>query len=276
MKTNVLFFAVIFMVSCGKPSNTPTEVKEVAVIVAPPPADTIIDVVQQEIPTIQLVKKHSLSEKELYADFEGEDRLSDYFVVELIDKDVFLKNKAMAVDMIVIDTLAIQKEKGVLKLPCGKTEISFVDNVSNEENHKEYTYIGQIHLLNVYLLSGIYWEDWNYFFVDKNAGRTVQTFINRPYLSADGKYIVSIDVDPFEGATFLDLYEVSDNKNIDVIAAMSIEKWVPVNTPETMYWGNDNCLYLTVIHNKDYWQSDGNYQGLDQYIRLRPLVMDKA
>lgn len=264
------------MASCGKPSKTSYEVAEVPAVVVASHPDTISNIVPQEIPHIQLIKKHVLTEKELYADFEGEDRLSDYFVIELIDKDVFIKNKSTAVDMVFVDTLEVRKNKGILKLPCNKSEISFVDNLSEEENHKEYTYIGQIQLLNVYLLSGIYWEDWNYFFVDKNIGRTVQTFINRPYLSADGKYIVSIDVDTFEGATFLDLYEVSDTRDIDVIAGMAVEKWVPVNTPENMYWGNDNCLYLTVIHNKDYWESDGNYQGLDQYIRLRLVNLDKA
>ncbi len=275
MKTNFLFVAVILLMSsCNKTQNTSGTVLNIPVANTIVTHDTITisELQHVEEAPIQLITKHNLTEKDLYVDYDGGNQLADYFLIEIIDKETFDKNKSMAVNMLSADTAGIEKQKGIIKLPCNKGEISFVDNLSGGENHKEYTYIGQIQYLNVYVLSGIYWEDWNFFFVDKAAGSTVQTFSNRPYLSADGKYIISIDFDTFEGVTYIDLYEVSDRKYVDPLIGMYAKKWIPIHTTDSIFWGNDNFLYIPVIHNLDYWAADGNYFGLDQYIRLRPIA----
>ncbi|MDL2214822.1 hypothetical protein LJC00_01370 [Dysgonomonas sp. OttesenSCG-928-M03] len=275
MRINFLLVAVIlFIISCNKTTNTSETASKIPVTNSVVTHDTIAipDLQHVEEAPIQLIAKHNLTDKDVYADYDGGSQLADYFLIEIIDKETFDKNKSMAVNMLSPDTTGIEKQKGIIKLPCDKGEISFVDNLSGGENHKEYTFIGQIQYLNVYVLSGIYWEDWNFFFVDKNAGSTVQTFSNRPYLSADGKYIISIDFDTFEGITYIDLYEVCDNRYVDPLIGMYAKKWIPIHSPDSMFWGNDNFLYIPVIHNQDYWAADGNYFGLDQYIRLKPIA----
>lgn len=270
MKTRVLVVAVtLVMVGCKNPSNNIEKIQEQPVDTVMV-ADTMAKTIEEE-ETIQFIKKHILSEKDLYTDYDGGNQLADFFVIELIDKDTFLRNRSSAVEYFTVDSTSIKKYKGVLRLPCTQGAVTLTDNLSDGERHKEFSYVGQVKALNAYLVSGIYWEDWSYFLVDKHAGRTIQTFANFPYLSADERFIVSVDVDSFEGAAYIDLYEVSDKRHIDPMIGMYIKNWIPMGK-DKMYWSVDNYLYMVVLSNQDYWASEGNYTGLDQYIRLRPVA----
>lgn len=277
MKTNILLIGLIVVItSCNKKQATTELIKKdtptssIVTINQAVKADTIEQSSPEETSVI-LVAKHELTNEDLYVDYDGGNQLADYFSIELIGEDAFKKNRSMSVKLISTDSTIVKKEGGILKLPCNKGEVRFVDNLSDGEDHKEYTYIGTIDILNVYLLSGIYWEDWNYFFVDKNSGQITQYFNNYPYLLANGKSIISLDFDTFEGTAYIDLYEVS-NKNIDPTIGMYIKRWIPIGTSESIYTGNDNYLYIPVINTRDYWVADGKYTGLSQYIRLKPLI----
>lgn len=277
MKFYILTLTLLFTISCNNSpkgtetgQNVPIKKDTVAHVDADTVA-TIIPAPQEETPPIQLLKKHNLTDDDLYTDYDGGTQLADYFIIELIDKETFSKNKTLAVNMVSNDTTVVCIKNGTIKLPCKKGEIDFVNNPIEGDNYKEYTYIGQIPLLNAYLIRGVYWEDWNYFMVDGLAGKTVQTFINMPYISADGKYIVSLDFDTIEGVTFIELYEVTEDKSVEPLVGIYAKKWIPINTNTSVYWGNDNYLYVPVIHNSDYWAAEGNYEGIDQYIRLKPI-----
>jgi len=234
-------------------------------------SDTIADEVPVEEPVIQLLSKHELSENDLYTDYDGGNQLADYFLIELIDEDIYDKNKSLAINMMSRDTSLISTEEGILILPYKKGKVELMDNPEDGDDFRKYTYIGEISYLDAYLIRGLYWEDWDYFLIGKNSGERIQTFINMPYLSADGKYIVSLDFDSIEGVAFIELYEVTDDKQVEPVIGMYTKKWIPINTTTSIYWGNDNYLYVPVVHNKDYWAAEGNYKGIDQYIRLRPI-----
>ena len=271
MKNKVLVVAVVVvMAACKNASNESSQIQSFS-------ADTEISIDTASTPAdpdapLQLVQKHDLAAKDLYTDYDGGNQLKDYFVIELIDKATFLKNKANAVTFITGDSASFPKINGVLKLNTSKGTITFTDNLSGSEKHKEYSFVGDIPSLSVYLMSGIYWEDWDYFFVDKHSGHTKQRFSNFPYISADMKSIVSIDVDSFEGAAYIDLYQITDRRYIDPQIGMYIKCWIPIDSPEKMYWAKDNYLYIPVAKSRDYWEADGNYSGLDQYIRLKPAA----
>lgn len=271
MKNRVLIVAiVVVMASCKNASDESSQMQSFS-------ADTEIPIDTASLSagsdvSLQLVQKHDLLPENLYTDYDGGEQLQDYFVIELIDKTTFMKNKANAVSYVSGDSATYPKVNGVLKLPIIKNTISFTDNLSGSEKHKEYSFVGEIPSLNVYLLSGIYWEDWDYFFVDKQSGHTRQRFSNYPHLSSDMKYIISIDVDSFEGAAYIDLYQVTGRHYIDPLIGMYIKCWIPIDSPERMYWAKDNYLYIPVANSRDYWEADGNYSGLDQYIRLKPVA----
>ncbi|HCO68815.1 MAG TPA: hypothetical protein DIT04_13810 [Dysgonomonas sp.] len=278
MRNYILILMVLFAFSCkNNNQNAPQPVQKsdkentVSIQDTDIVSDTIADEVPVEEPVIQLLSKHELSENDLYTDYDGGNQLADYFLIELIDEDIYDKNKSLAINMMSRDTSLISTEEGILILPYKKGKVELMDNPEDGDDFRKYTYIGEISYLDAYLIRGLYWEDWDYFLIGKNSGERIQTFINMPYLSADGKYIVSLDFDSIEGVAFIELYEVTDDKQVEPVIGMYTKKWIPINTTTSIYWGNDNYLYVPVVHNKDYWAAEGNYKGIDQYIRLRPI-----
>lgn len=278
MRNYILILMVLFAFSCkNNNQNAPQPVQKsdkentVSIQDTDIVSDTIVDEVPVEEPVIQLLSKHELSENDLYTDYDGGNQLADYFLIELIDEDIYDKNKSLAINMMSRDTSLISTEEGILILPYKKGKVELMDNPEDGDDFRKYTYIGEISYLDAYLIRGLYWEDWDYFLIGKNSGERIQTFINMPYLSADGKYIVSLDFDSIEGVAFIELYEVTDDKQVEPVIGMYTKKWIPINTTTSIYWGNDNYLYVPVVHNKDYWAAEGNYKGIDQYIRLRPI-----
>lgn len=281
MKTRVwVMAATVVLVGCGEPSKNKKEtvgsaeiVKEFAI-----KNDSSTQSADAQAPSadgqppIQVFTKHALTDADLYLDYSGGNGLAEYFVIELIDKKAFMHSKDLAVNQLTADSSSVQKSNGVIHLACQKRDVTFTDNLSDNSDHKEFSYIGEFNSLNVYLLSGIYWEDWNYFFVDKTSGKTTQTFAGNPYLSPDLQYLISVDFDTLEGAAYIGLYEVQNHRKINQITGFYIKKWVPITDAEKMFWSNDNYFYVPVVHNADYWAADGNYTGLEQYIRLKPAA----
>lgn len=270
MKAKVLVVVLtLAMVGCKNTAGDADKLQEVTTDTIVSVDTLVVDIEKNQ--SIRLIKKHVLSQRDLYVDYDGGSQLADFFKIELIDKETFLKNRSNEVEFFTLDSTSIRKQNGILRLPCTKKVISLVDNLTEGEDFKEYTYRGQVKDLNAYLVSGIYWEDWNYFLVDKYAGRTIQTFTNFPHLSPDDKFIISIEVNSIEGAAYIDLYEVSGKRYVDPLIGMFAKNWIPMGN-DKIYWGEDNYLYLAVLSNQDYWAADGDYEGLDQYIRLRPIA----
>lgn len=232
-----------------------------------------ITIPEPELP-VQMVKKRELTTRDLYSDYDGGSQLKDFFVIELIDRETFVDNKTNAVSFVVGDSTSYPKVSGVIQLPAKNARgfISFVDDLSGSDDHAEYTYYGDVPDLNVYLIYGIYWEDWDFFFADKIRGTVVQSFNNYPYLSPDQKNIVCLDIDLSEGVASVDLFSVTDKKYVDPIISMYIKSWVPVDAIDKIYWAKDGFLYIPVVHAKNYWDADGYYKDLDQYIRLKPIA----
>ena len=276
-RSRTLVIVIPFMlVSCGE-SRKQTENEEATIVqVQDSITETLIaDSLAME--PEQFVKKQVLTEKDLYRDYDGGNELSKYFLIELIDRNTFLVNQTQAVDFLVADTSSIQKINGTLRLPKASGELVLKDNLADNENHKEYTYLGQIKALDMYLVSGSYWEDWAYMLIDKKRGRTVQSFIGLPYLSADQKHVVSMDIDSFEGVASIALYAVTVDpttaqRYVDPIVEMYIKSWIPLTVKDNMYWSTDGFLYMPVVSNSNYWAADNNFYGLDQYIRLKPVA----
>lgn len=225
----------------------------------------------------QPVTKHVLTDDDLYRDYDGGNELSKFFEVELISRDTYLNNKNSAISFLLYDSAAILKKEGVLKLPLERGELKLVDNLTSDDKHEEYRYIGQFKALNMYLIQGFFWEDWSYILFDKKRGREVQSFIGTPYLSADLKYIICLEIDSVEGVGNISLYAITENektktKYIDPIVEMYVKSWVPFLSEDNIYWSTDGYLYAPVMYAPNFWDAQDNFQGLDQYIRLRPVA----
>lgn len=225
----------------------------------------------------QPVTKHILTNDDLYRDYDGGNELSKFFEIELIDRDTYLTNRNTSINFLLYDSLAFTKKDGVLSLPLEKGKLSLVDHLTGDQKHKEYRYIGQFKTLNMYLVQGLFWEDWAYILFDKKRNREVQSFTGMPYLSNDLQYIICLEIDSVEGVGTISLYAISENdktktKYIDPIVEMYVKSWVPYTAADNIYWSTDGYMYVPVIYAPNFWDAQDNFFGLDQYIRLRPVA----
>lgn len=225
----------------------------------------------------QPVTKHILTKDDLYRDYDGGSELSNFFEIELIDREMYLSNRNSSINYLLYDSAAFVKKDGVLKLPLEKGELLLKDNLTNDDKHKEYRYIGQFKALDMYLVQGVFWEDWACILFDKKRDRQVQSFMGIPYLSTDMQYIVCLELDSVEGVGSISLYAVTENektkkKYIDPIVEMYIKSWVPYTSTDNIYWSTDGYLYAPVMYAPNFWDAQDHFYGLDQYIRLRPVA----
>lgn len=197
-------------------------------------------------------------------------RLNDFIKIELIDKSLFDSKKQTSVNYLVRDTTAITKKNGIIELKTpNKTKI-FKDNPTDEDSRQIFSYLGQVPVLNQYLVQGNYYEGSDFQFIDKTTGAETKTFVDLPYVSPDKKHIIAIYSNPYESTADLELYSVNGSKIKNIISA-SFKNWMPAIDPSEMFWSNDGYLYLNVNHSKAAWQENGKLNNQFQYIRIRIL-----
>ncbi|MEC4003872.1 hypothetical protein OX283_004325 [Flavobacterium sp. SUN052] len=197
---------------------------------------------------------------------DNDSLLKKFIKIQLIDKKLFLQKKKTAVEFLVSDTTKIRKTKGVIKLPIQKGFKEYVDKDPFDETKQEFTYLGQIKFLNVYLVYGLYWEDLDYKFVSKIDGKEIQSFVDFPYISQNKKLIMSVYADPYATEAQLELLSLIKNKPQTIFYA-SFKNWMPAPAQE-MFWGSDGSFYLPILYSTEYWKKDGSCNDNFSYIKI--------
>jgi hypothetical protein len=211
-----------------------------------------------------------LTENDSTIYYNDDESLTKYFSIELIDQKLYTEKRKKAVSFLLADTLAHKKTNGIITLPCQKKTVTFKDLPSEEETNSVYEYIGQINLLNAYLVYGMYWEDYDFTSIDKTSGETTTSFVNYPNISADKKNIICLGANVYENTTDLEFF-VIDKKKILHKMNTGFKYWMQAGEITDMFWSNDGYFYLPVVASNNYWKSDGNLNNQWQYIRIKPI-----
>ena len=206
------------------------------------------------------------TEKELGTD----SLLKNYLKIERISKSIFTTKQKTSVNFVFTDSTGIKKKNGVLKLPIKGGLKTFIDKSPLDEAKQEYSYLGQILFLNVYLIEGLYWENIDYKFISKLNGKEVQSFSGFPYISPDNKYIITINADPYDTDADFELYKIINGKPKNIIRA-SFKNWMPAVDKVKMFWSNDGYLYVPILSPEAFWKPDGNLNDKYEYIRISIL-----
>lgn len=194
--------------------------------------------------------------------------LTKYLKFELIDEKLYLAKKKKAISFLLADTLVFKKINGTISLPCQKKTVKFIDKPDAEEDIQLYYYIGQIKILNSFLILGTYWEEYDYKLIDKITGEVKLSFLDYPLISGNQKNIICIYANPYGATADLELYSMDKNK-IKLIMSASFKNWLPAGEKNDTFWSNDGYLYLPVLHNKAYWSQDGDLNKNFQYMRIK-------
>ena len=174
---------------------------------------------------------------------------------------------------LVKDTLSIKKQKGVLTLPCNDTVVKLKDvEMTPQDDLEYYEYLGEIQPIHQYLIAGYYYEAGDKFLIDKRTGHKTE-IESHPYLSPNGKYIITLGVTEMGGATAIALYKVlsKDPFAIELVVSAWIRYWVAYEASKNRptFFGKEGCLYVAMDALDSY---EYNYKEEDKpckYVRIK-------
>ena len=164
--------------------------------------------------------------------------------------EAYQKAKKNGYFPLVKDTLAIKKKEGILLLPCNDTVVKLKDvEMTPQDDLEVYEYEGEMQPIHQYLIAGYYYEAGDKFFIDKRTGHETE-IESHPYLSPDGKYIITLGVTEMGGATAIALYKVlnKDPFAIELVVSAWIFYWVAYEgyKDRPTFFGKDGCLYVAI------------------------------
>jgi len=176
--------------------------------------------------------------------------LSKYFTIDLISYEEYQKALGKGYFPLVKDTLSIKKEKWILTLPCRDTLVEFKDSaLKPETDREEYEYLGDMKPIHQYLIAGTYDETWDKFFIDKRTGHKTE-IDSYPYLSPDGKYIITLGVTEMGGPTAIALYKIlsKDPFKMELVTVAGIRYWIAYENDKKRptFFSKDGCLYVAM------------------------------
>ena len=176
--------------------------------------------------------------------------LSKYFTIDLISYEEYQKALGKGYFPLVKDTLSIKKEKWILTLPCRDTLVEFKDSaLKPEADREEYEYLGDMKPIHQYLIAGTYDDSWDKFFIDKRTGHKTE-IDSYPYLSPNGKYIITLGVTEMGGPTAIALYKIlsKDPFKMELVTVAGIRYWVAYENDKKRptFFGKDGCLYVAM------------------------------
>lgn len=196
-------------------------------------------------------------------------RLSGFLDMSLVDKKEYDAAKSTAADYLMQDTLNIRKKNGVIELPYGNKTRRYVDKPDAEDQTEVFTYVGNIPFLNKYVLSGTYYESFDYKLIDKTTGEETASLNSLPNISADRKYLIALTANSYEPAGWLELYSISDKK-IKMALNINFKNWMPAGDDDSAFFGVDGNFYVQALHTKAFWTADGKLNNRNyQYLKIR-------
>lgn len=171
-------------------------------------------------------------------------------------------------DDLLYDTIH-SKQNGTIKLRISnpnKQFIAFTDT-KGEEERQEYRYIGQFKTIGYYLIAGLFWEQEEYYLINKTSGEKT-TIWNKPKLSPTTKYIANLSpAFGLEGTpNGLQIWRVeNDKQNIKKITEIDQSIWAPYS----FYWETETSLILNSNPTDKYYTQEGNLNTVNSsFIRI--------
>ena len=197
--------------------------------------------------------------------------LSKYFTIDLISYEEYQKALGKGYFPLVKDTLSIKKEKWILTLPCRDTLVEFKDSaLKPEADREEYEYLGDMKPIYQYLIAGTYDDSWDKFFIDKRTGHKTE-IDSYPYLSPNGKYIITLGETEMGGPTAIALYKIlsKDPFKMELVTVAGIRYWIAYEEDKNRptFFGKDGSLYVAMDFSDNY-----QYDKPDKpckYIRIK-------
>lgn len=174
------------------------------------------------------------------------------YSIEKATKLDFDKAKKGAPASLTPDTTNSRKKKGVLQVPTNgkwKSLTAFRDTLnspeSDDDDFREYKYLGQFKVINKLLVEGNFWEFYECYLVDKNTGR-IDTTWTIPSISPDNNMLASLSMTyGLEGLPLgIQVFRIEDGgQNLTKYIEINQEEWSPYD----FYWESPTTLIIQII-----------------------------
>ena len=211
------------------------------------------DVALTEEPQIQTetsAKEVELTEKELLetmGDTSDTKDFGKYFTIAKISKQEYLQALKHRYYFLSNDNLRIEKQDGVIELPC-KNKIVRMEDTEQSENDGDaeiYDYLGEIPDLNQYVVRYTVYRAQEILFIDKQTGNQTK-MEGEPLLSPDKNYVIGTHSNALE--TFLMFYKVKQANSFTLKELITVtpQYWQLITMKKNQYSlaKTTICIYL--------------------------------
>lgn len=142
------------------------------------------------------------------------------------------------------DAAKVRRQGHKLFFKCRNGKEAMLENkLTDDEDHAEYKYLGQLSDKGYYVIAANFYEWYNYFLISEANGDTT-VLRGLPSVSPDGKMLLSGNADLIAGFTDngYELYRLT-NEGPMLLGSRELLTW----GPESTYWTNDSELMVRRI-----------------------------
>ena len=216
---------------------------------------------EPQIQTEISAKEVEPTEKELLetmGDTSDTKALGKYFTIEKVSKQEYLRALKQRYYFLTNDNLRIEKQEGVIELPCKNKTITFEDTEASEEfgDAERYDYLGEMPDLNQYVVRYTVYRAQETIFIDKQTGNQTK-MEGEPLLSPDRNYVIGTRSDVL--GTFLMFYKVKQANSFTLkeLITVSPQYWtIDYNEKEAIFFSKNNYLYISITFKENYNQRE--------------------
>ena len=216
---------------------------------------------EPQIQTETSAKEVKPTEKELLetmGDTSDTKAFGKYFTIEKVSKQEYLQALKQRYYFLTNDNLRIEKQEGVIELPCKNKTITFEDTEASEEfgDAERYDYLGEMPDLNQYVVRYTVYRAQETLFIDKQTGNQTK-MEGEPLLSPDRNYVIGTHSDVL--GTFLMFYKVKQAKSFTLkeLITVSPQYWtIDYSEKEAIFFSKNNYLYISITFKENYNQRE--------------------
>ena len=200
------------------------------------------------------------------------DSISKYLSIDQISYEEYQEALRNKIDFLIEDTLAIVKKNSKLTFPCEHKTVYLKDQSDNVEDpfSTTYAYVGNVPILNQYLVFEDSEDFYAYIFIDKTTGK--QTDFERfPFLSPDKKYIITIGRAYEDLVGTISLYRIKSIKPfvIETLVNEDTKWWAAYDfDKEPIFFSKNGFLYAPMNVIPNFFDEHNNPNKQRMYIKI--------
>ena len=200
------------------------------------------------------------------------DHISKYLSIDQISYEEYQEALRNKIDFLIEDTLAIVKKNSKLTFPCEHKTVYLKDQSDNVEDpfSTTYAYVGNVPILNQYLVFEDSEDFYAYIFIDKTTGK--QTDFERfPFLSPDKKYIITIGRAYEDLVGTISLYRIKSIKPfvIETLVNEDTKWWAAYDfDKEPIFFSKNGFLYAPMNVIPNFFDEHNNPNRQRMYIKI--------